>query len=140
MKLLVCAALALLLNASDATAARRLRAETAPRCLAFDNAAHQTGTRRPSRRPKRQNKKRQKPMPQPAAPTTPKPDGPTSNAPILDGPNRMEIDPGDIPPSERPRDPNVDDRTKIPAIIDPNDMAPQPKPTPKKKRPPQSTS
>jgi hypothetical protein len=34
--------------------------------------------------------------------------------PSVDSPNRMEIDPGDIPPSERPRNPNVDDRTKIP--------------------------
>ncbi len=64
-------------------------------------------------------------------------DAPNTNdvRPVLDAPNRMEIDPADIPPAERPRDPRVDDRTKIPAIIDPNDMAPRPKPTPKKRKP-----
>ena len=55
---------------------------------------------------------------------------PTTNKPaepVLDGPNRMEIDPADIPPSERPRDPNVDDRTRIPSEVSPDDMAPRPK-------------
>ncbi len=47
-------------------------------------------------------------------------------------PNRVEIDPGDIPPSERPRNPNVDDRTKIPETIDPGDRV-SPKNIPKTK-------
>lgn len=54
--------------------------------------------------------------------------------PILDGPNRMEIDPADIPPSERPRDPNVDDRTRIPSEVSPDDKAPAAR-KPKKRRP-----
>lgn len=54
--------------------------------------------------------------------------------PALDGPNRMEIDPADIPPSQRPRDPNVDDRTRIPSEVSPDDMAPAPR-KPKKRRP-----
>ncbi|HJU55221.1 MAG TPA: hypothetical protein VJ715_11640 [Pyrinomonadaceae bacterium] len=53
-----------------------------------------------------------------------------TGGPILDGPNRMEIDPGDIPPSERPLDPNVDDRTKIPGEVSPDDKASRPKKTP----------
>lgn len=57
-----------------------------------------------------------------------------AEGPILDGPNRMEIDPADIPPSERPRDPNVDDRTRIPSEVSPDDMAPAPR-KPKKRRP-----
>ena len=62
---------------------------------------------------------------------------PTTNKPaepVLDGPNRMEIDPADIPPSERPRDPNVDDRTRIPSEVSPDDMAPAAR-KPKKRRP-----
>lgn len=56
--------------------------------------------------------------------------------PVLDTPNRLEIDPGDIPPSQRPRNPNVDDRTKIPKIVSPDDMAPPAKPRkPKRRRP-----
>jgi hypothetical protein len=47
-------------------------------------------------------------------------------------PNRVEIDPGDIPPSQRPRNPNVDDRTKIPETIDPGDRV-SPKSIPKTK-------
>ena len=47
-------------------------------------------------------------------------------------PNRVEIDPGDIPPSQRPRNPNVDDRTKIPETIDPGDRV-SPKNIPKTK-------
>ena len=47
-------------------------------------------------------------------------------------PNRVEIDPGDIPASERPRNPNVDDRTKIPETIDRGDRVP-PKNIPKTK-------
>lgn len=50
-----------------------------------------------------------------------------ANGPVTDAPNRQEIDPGDIPPSERPRDPNVDDRTKIPEEISPDDKVPRPK-------------
>ena len=96
------------------------------------DGAQQRQTRRRAagaRRPARRGKKR---MPQQAGPARA-----NNKGPIMDAPNRMEIDPGDILPADRPRDPNVDDRTKIPAIIDPNDMAPRPKPTPKKKRPPQ---
>lgn len=60
-----------------------------------------------------------------------------ANGPVIDTPNRQEIDPGDIPPSQRPRNPNVDDRTKIPDEVSPDDMAPRPKKPspPKKKRP-----
>ncbi|HEX7314621.1 MAG TPA: hypothetical protein VF297_11910 [Pyrinomonadaceae bacterium] len=57
-----------------------------------------------------------------------------ADGPILDGPNRMEIDPADIPPSRRPRDPNVDDRTRIPSEVSPDDMAPAAR-KPKKRRP-----
>lgn len=63
-------------------------------------------------------------MSQPTPPTKP------DNEPITDAPNRMEIDPADIPLSERSTDPNVDQRTKIPVGIDPADMAPREK-TPK---------
>ena len=66
------------------------------------------------------------------APMTNKPAAPTAS-PVLDGPNRMEIDPADIPPSERPRDPNVDDRTRIPSEVSPDDKAP-PARKPKKRR------
>jgi hypothetical protein len=59
---------------------------------------------------------------------TPRPAG---DGPAAEAPNRQEIDPGDIPPSERPRDPNVDDRTRIPGGVSPDDMAPRPE----KKRP-----
>lgn len=83
--------------------------------------------RRTSRRRTRHTRKRSKSMQKAASPETP------VNGPVLDGPNRMEIDPGDIPPADRPRDPNVDDRTKIPGHISPDDMTPPPKP--KKKRP-----
>lgn len=60
-----------------------------------------------------------------------------ANGPVIDTPNRQEIDPGDIPPSQRPRNLNVDDRTKIPDEVSPDDMAPRPKKPspPKKKRP-----
>lgn len=68
-------------------------------------------------------------------PTTNKPAEP-GVGPVLDGPNRMEIDPADIPPSQRPRDPNVDDRTRIPGEVSPDDMAPRPKPRKTKKRRP----
>ena len=57
-----------------------------------------------------------------------------AEGPALDGPNRMEIDPADIPPSQRPRDPNVDDRTRIPSEISPDDMSPTAR-KPKKRRP-----
>jgi len=54
--------------------------------------------------------------------------------PATETPNRVEIDPGDIPPSQR-RNPDVDDRTKIPENIDPGDRVPPasiPKQRPKK--------
>jgi hypothetical protein len=74
-------------------------------------------------------------MSQPNKPTTP-PTPPPDIEPILDAPNRLEIDPADIPPSERSTDPNVDQRTKIPVWVDPADMAPQEKrPRPQKKKP-----
>lgn len=53
--------------------------------------------------------------------------------PVLDTPNRVEIDPGDIPPTQR-RNPDVDDRTKIPENIDPGDRVP-PASIPKPKKP-----
>jgi len=67
----------------------------------------------------------------------PKPNQPAAPAagPILDGPNRMEIDPADIPPSQRPLDPNVDDRTRIPSEVSPDDMAPAARKPKKKRRP-----
>jgi hypothetical protein len=58
------------------------------------------------------------------------------NGPVTSNPNRLEIDPGDIPPSQRPRDPNVDDRTKIPESVSPDDMAQRPKPAKQKKKRP----
>src|SRR3954447_13157218 len=68
----------------------------------------------------------------PVANSTPK----NETGPVTSNPNRLEIDPGDIPPSQRPRDPNVDDRTKIPESVSPDDMAPHPKPAKQKKRRP----
>lgn len=62
-------------------------------------------------------------MPQTDPPSAP------ADGPANDTPNRLEIDPGDIPPSQRPRDPNVDDRTRIPEGVSPDDMAPRPKRT-----------
>lgn len=58
-----------------------------------------------------------------------------ADAPAPDGPNRMEIDPADIPPSERPRDPNVDDRTRIPGEVSPEDMAPAARKPKRRRRP-----
>jgi hypothetical protein len=87
-------------------------------------------TRSKQRRTSRRRRKRNPSMP--AANSTTKND----NGPVTSNPNRLEIDPGDIPPSQRPRDPNVDDRTKIPESVSPDDMAPHPKPTKQKKKRP----
>ena len=76
---------------------------------------------------KRSVKKSQKAMPAPNAPAD------NNLQPVLDTPNRMEIDPGDIPPTQR-RNPDVDDRTKIPENIDPGDRVP-PSAIPKQKKP-----
>lgn len=95
--------------------------------LSHSSAAPQKTTRRRHRRKSRASRKLDKPMPQTDS-TNPPDEGPRT-----DTPNRMEIDPGDIPPSKRPTNPNVDDRTKIPEWVSPDDMAPRPKP--KRKRP-----
>ena len=78
---------------------------------------------------KRRAKKSQKATPAKSTPVDPQ------LSPVLDTPNRMEIDPGDIPPSQ-PRNPDEDDRTKIPDNIDPGDRVPPSSiPKPKKPRP-----
>ena len=82
-------------------------------------ASVQRAARQRTRRKRRHSGKRDNRM----QPKTPPAN--TNNEPILDSPNRLEIDPGDIPPSERPTNPNEDRRTKIPEGIDPADMAPQ---------------
>jgi hypothetical protein len=95
--------------------------------LTATDGFRQSVARRAARRRVRHNRKPGKSMQKAAAPKTP------VNDAVLDSPNRMEIDPGDIPPGNRPRDPNVDDRTRIPSDISPDDISPRPKP--KKKRP-----
>lgn len=98
----------------------------APSRRASADAAAQRGVRRKTRRGPRSARRGKKSMPQ---------TGPTEG-PVTDAPNREEIDPGDIPPHERPRDPNVDDRTRIPGGVSPDDMAPRPaRPRPKRRRP-----
>ena len=122
MRLLICAVL-LACAAAPAVPATVPHAGDAPSASA---AAHGATQRRPRRRPR--PAARRKSMPK--TNQTPAPAG----GPVLDGPNRMEIDPADIPPSQRPRDPNVDDRTRIPSEVSPDDMAPAAR-KPKKRRP-----
>src|SRR6185503_3511065 len=76
---------------------------------------------------KKRTRKSQKVMPESNTPKSPNP------TPVLDGPNRQEIPPGDIPPNQ-PRNPDVDDRTRIPGNIDPGDKVP-PSSIPKPKKP-----
>lgn len=76
---------------------------------------------------KKRPRKSQRLMQESNAPKEPEP------TPILDSPNRQEIPPGDIPPNQ-PRNPDVDDRTKIPGNIDPGDKVP-PSSIPKPKKP-----
>ena len=122
MRLLICAAL-VACAAAPVVPARVPPAGDAPSAPA---AAPVQSRRRTPRRPR--PAARRKSMPK--TNQTPAPAG----GPVLDGPNRMEIDPADIPPSQRPRDPNVDDRTRIPSEVSPDDMAPAAR-KPKKRRP-----
>ena len=126
MRLLICAAL-ITYFAAPVVPAPVTHAGDAPPTSAAAPGRFQRKARRRAQRGSR-GAARRKSMPktnQPAAP---------SGGPILDGPNRMEIDPADIPPSQRPRDPNVDDRTRIPTEVSPDDMAPAAR-KPKKRRP-----
>jgi hypothetical protein len=118
MRLLMCAAL-MACAAAPVVPATVPHAGDAPPAA---TAAAPSQRRAPPRAPKRKS--------MPKTNQTPAPTG----GPILDGPNRMEIDPADIPPSQRPRDPNVDDRTRIPSEVSPDDMAPAAR-KPKKRRP-----
>ena len=122
MRLLICAAL-ITCVAAPVVPAPAPHAGDAPSAPA---AAHAQSRRRARRKPR--PAARRKSMPKTNQPATP------SDGPVLDGPNRMEIDPADIPPSRRPRDPNVDDRTRIPSEVSPDDMAPAAR-KPKKRRP-----
>ena len=120
MRLLMCVALI-------ACAAAPVVSTTAPHAGGEPSAADASGQsrKRPRRKPRPAAKRRSMPKTNQPAP---------AEGPILDGPNRMEIDPADIPPAQRPRDPNVDDRTRIPSEVSPDDMAPAPR-KPKKRRP-----
>src|SRR5215211_5719650 len=91
-------------------------------CVAAPDQARRRAQRRPRRAARRKSMPKTNQTPAPA------------DGPVLDGPNRMEIDPADIPPSQRPRDPNVDDRTRIPSEVSPDDMAPAAR-KPKKRKP-----
>jgi hypothetical protein len=125
---LFCVTLALLLSLQTDTALSNQDSHIVSQ--AFDSTTSdgvaQGAPRRTARRRARHNKRLSKSMQKAAAPKNP------DNAPVLDAPNRMEIDPGDIPPANRPRDPNVDDRTRIPGEISPDDISPRPKPKGKK--------
>lgn len=114
MRLLICAALIACLAAAAVPAAAT-HAGDAPSASAAAPGPSQK-RRAAQRRPRRAAGRKSMPKTH----QTPAPAG----GPVLDGPNRMEIDPADIPPSERPRDPNVDDRTRIPSEVSPDDMAP----------------
>jgi len=122
MRLLICAALTAC-AAAPVVPAPALHADGGPSASA---AASGQSQRRARRRPRRAAKSK-------IMPKTNQTPAPTSG-PVLDGPNRMEIDPADIPPAQRPRDPNVDDRTRIPSEVSPDDMAPAAR-KPKKRRP-----
>ena len=131
MRLLICAALIACahahgVHAKGTTLPFAYAAPSAPAALC---AAQGRARRGAGRKPPPADGRR-KSMPPTKRPVAP------ADGPVLDAPNRMEIDPGDIPPSERPRDPNVDDRTRIPGEVSPDDMAPRPKARqPKKRRP-----
>ena len=118
MRLLLCAAL-MACAAAPAVPASVLRTGDAPSAAA---AAQRRARRKPRPAARRKSMPKTNRTPAPA------------EGPVLDGPNRMEIDPADIPPSQRPRDPNVDDRTRIPSEVSPDDMAPAAR-KPKKRRP-----
>jgi len=117
MRLLICAALIACAAAPSAPAAATHAGDAASASAAAPSPSQKRRGRRASqRRPRRAAGRKSMPKTN----QTPAPAG----GPVLDGPNRMEIDPADIPPSERPRDPNVDDRTRIPSEVSPDDMAP----------------
>lgn len=120
MRILICAAL-IACVAAPAAAAPLPRAEGGPSASAAGGPAQRRTRRKTRPAAKRKSMPKTNQTPAPAV------------GPILDGPNRMEIDPADIPPSERPRDPNVDDRTRIPSEVSPDDMAPAAR-KPKKRR------
>jgi hypothetical protein len=133
MKFALCLALTACVAPQGAPSSRGgvARADSAPLYALSTDGITQSRRRGTTRRANRPAGRSKKSMP--PTDTTPAPTG----GPVVDTPNRQEIDPGDIPPSQRPRNPNVDDRTKIPVEVSPDDMAPQPKKTspPKKKRP-----
>ncbi len=54
----------------------------------------------------------------------------------MESPNREAIDPADIPPTERPRDPNEYPVERIPEVIDPAEMPSRKKPPQAKGKPP----
>jgi len=121
MRLLICAAL-IACAAAPAVPAPAPHAGDAPYASADAGQARRRARRGARRAAGRKSMPKTNPTPAP------------SGGPTLDGPNRMEIDPADIPPSQRPRDPNVDDRTRIPSEVSPDDMAPAAR-KPKKRRP-----
>ena len=125
MRLLICAVL-LACAAADGEPLRSPRDGVAPSGPAAQSPSRRAARGRAGHTPRHVKRRKGSPM-------TNKPVAPTGS-PVLDGPNRMEIDPADIPPSERPRDPNVDDRTRIPSEVSPDDMAPVAR-KPKKRRP-----
>lgn len=117
MKLLVCV---VLIACAAAPVLSAPHTGDAPSAASANDPTQRRARRKPRPAAKRKS--------MPKTNQTPAPAG----GPILDGPNRMEIDPADIPPSERPRDPNVDDRTRIPSEVSPDDKAPAAR---KKKKP-----
>ncbi len=128
MRPLLCVAVALLFSLQANAALLKRDDKILAQALSstvIDGSAQGT-KRRSARRRARHNRKSSKSMHKAVTPKT------NGNDAVPDSPNRMEIDPGDIRPEDRPRDPNVDDRTKIPGDISPDDTRPRPQPKNKK--------